>query len=307
LEEAAAAYEEGIKSAAKLEDKRTVAVGKGQLGTVRMDQGRFDEALEAYEEAMTIFENLGEPATVAGIWHQMGMVHEKTHRFEAAEQAYRKALAIEVQQNNPAGEASSLGQLGHLYNKMRRFEEAVIFFRHAADKHIELKDKANEGRDHQNIAISLIKLKRYDDARQEILRAIECKKPYGHASEPWKTWLNLHNLEQAEGNTEAAAQAREQAIQLFLAYRRDGGENYNPGGRLCAWFENALKEQRPEEIKKQLEEKANDPKTHSSLKPLIPKLQAILDGAREPGLADDPELWYTDAAEILFLLEKMSG
>jgi tetratricopeptide (TPR) repeat protein len=307
LEEAAAAYEEGIESSTKLEDERQVAVGKIQLGTVRMYQGRYDEALKAYDEAMTIFENLGEPSTVAVIWHQMGMVHEETHRFEAAEQAYRQALSIHVHQNNPAGEAKTLTQLGLLYEKMGRLEEAIIFHRQAADKDIELNDMMNEGRDRNNIATTLIKLKRYDEARQEILRAIECDKPYGHAAEPWKAWMILHNLEQAEGNPEAAAQVREQAIQLYLAYRRDGGENYNPGGRLCAWFENALKEQRPEEIKKQLEAFANDPKMHSSLKPLIPKLQAILDGSREPGLAADTNLYYRDAAEILFLLEKMSG
>jgi len=41
------------------------------------------------------------------------------------------------------------------------------------------------------------------------------------------------------------------------------------------------------------------------LKPLIPKLQAILAGSRDLGLTADPELDYHDAAEILFLLEKL--
>ena len=306
LEEAAAAYEEGIERDEKFERFRDAAVGKIQLGTVRMDQGRFDEALEAYDEAMTIFEDLGEPATVAVTWHQMGMVHEKTHRFEAAEQAYRKALAIDVQQNNPAGEGSTLTQLGNLYYKMNRLEDAAIFYRQAADKDIELNDMINEGRDRNNLADTLIKLKRYDDARQEILRAIECKKPYGHAAQPWTAWSILCDLEQAEGNTEAAAQAREQAIQLYLAYRRDGGENYEPGGRLCFDFWQAIQENKTEEMATLLEELSNDPEIPSSLKILIPKLQDILDGAREPGLADDTNLYYRDAAEALFLLEKMS-
>jgi tetratricopeptide (TPR) repeat protein len=306
LEEAASNYEESIKRAKKLKDERQVAVGKGQLGTVRMVQRRYDEALNAYDEALNIFEDLGEPASVAVIWHQMGMVHEQANRFEAAEQAYRQALSIHVQQNNPAGEASSLLQLGNLYDKMSRSEDAAIFCRQSADKYAEINDMANEGRARNNLADTLIKLKRYDEARQEILRAIECDKPYGHAAQPWKAWKILCDLEQSVGNAEAAAQARGQAIQLYLAYRRDGGENYETGGRLCAWFEKALKEQEPEEIKKQLAAEANNPKIHSSLKPLILKLQAILDGDRDPGLAADPKLWYTDAAEILFLLEKMS-
>jgi len=307
LEEAAETYKKGIKISEELGDSRGTAAEKVQLGTVRMEQGRYDEALKAYDEAMTIFENLGEPASVAVIWHQMGMVHEKAHRFEAAEQAYRQALSIDVQQNNQAGEAGSLLQLSNLYDKMGRIEESAIFIRQAADKYVEIKDMAKEGVARNNLADTLIKLKRYDDARQEILRAIECMKPYGHAAQPWKSWTILCDLEQEDGNPEAAAQAREQAIQLYLAYRRDGGENHDPGGRLCAWFEKALKEQEPEEIKKQLAAYANDPKILSSLKPLIPKLQDILDGSRDPGLAADPELDYDDAAEILFLLEKMNG
>jgi tetratricopeptide (TPR) repeat protein len=305
LDEAAAAYEAGIKIDEKRESFRDAAVGKGQLGTVRKDQGRYDDALNAYEEAREIFANLGEPASVAVAWHQTGMVYERARRFEAAEQAYRQSLAINVQQNNPAGEASSLGQLGNLYDKMGRFEDAVIFYRQAADKHIELNDLANEGRDHINIANSLIKLKRYAEARQEITRAIECDSHYGHAAEPWKTWSILCDLEHAGGNEEAAERARGEAIRLFLSYRLDGGENHNPGGRLCYEFLPAIQENKTEAMAALLAELANDPEIDQELKVLIKKLQAILAGSRDQELAADPELHYTDAAEILFLLEKL--
>jgi len=306
LHEAAVAYEEGIEISEKLKDERAVAVGKGQLGTVRMDQARFDEALEAHNEAREIFENLGEPSMVAVAWHQTGMVYEIAHRFEAAEQAYRQSLAIEVQQNNPAGEASSLNQLGLLYAKMGRLEEAAVFLRQAVDKSVEIGDRAKEGLRRNNIANTLIKLKRYDEARQEILRAIECDKPYGHASEPWKTFKILFNLEQAEGNREAAEKARETAIQLYLAYRRDGGENHNPGGRLCNDFLQAIQENKSEEMVTLLEELSNEPKLPSSLRALIPKLQTILAGYFDTGLAEDSDLDYDDAAEFLFLLEKLT-
>ncbi|MDQ1355124.1 MAG: hypothetical protein QG657_5434, partial [Acidobacteriota bacterium] len=236
-DEAAAAYEEGIQIDEKRESFRDVAVGKGQLGTVRLYQGRYKDALGAYADAIKIFTDLNEPASVATMLHQTGMVHERAGQWEAAEQAYRQSLALEVQQHNPAGEAASLLQLGNLYQKMGRLEEAVIFFRQAANKYLEIKDMAQEGRARNNMAATLIKLKRYEEARTEILRAIECKEPYGHAVTPWTTYDILCDLERAEGNSQAAQAAREKAIQLFLAYRRDGGENYNPGGALvpCRW------------------------------------------------------------------------
>ena len=72
----------------------------------------------------------------------------------------------------------------------------------------------------------LRKLRRLDEARQEIRRAIECDAQFGHAAEPWKTWAILADIETDAGNATAAAEAKGKAIACYLAYRRDGGENH---------------------------------------------------------------------------------
>src|SRR5262249_34988541 len=50
LEEAAASQERGIAIHEQWGSRRNAAVGRGQLGTVRLLQGRLQEALEAYEQ-----------------------------------------------------------------------------------------------------------------------------------------------------------------------------------------------------------------------------------------------------------------
>lgn len=105
--------------------------------------------------------------------------------------------------------------------------------RQAVDKHIEIGDVAGEGRQRSNLAIRLRKLRRLDEARQEIRRAIECDAQFGQASKPWTAWNNLADIETDAGNTTAAAEAKRRAIDCYLAYRRDGGENHNPDGRIC--------------------------------------------------------------------------
>lgn len=77
LDEAADAYEESIRRAEKLPDERQVAVGKGQLGTVRLLQRRCKEALKAHEEVRERFARLDEPGSVAVSWHLTGMVIRK--------------------------------------------------------------------------------------------------------------------------------------------------------------------------------------------------------------------------------------
>ncbi len=209
LDEAATAYEEGIRLDEKLGDDRGVAVGKLQLGTVRKDQRRYPEALKAYEEARDRFTRLDEPGTVAVSWHQTGMAYQAAGQPEASEDAYRKSLAIEVRLGNLAGQADTLNQLGNLYDDiLNRPEEAVAFYRKAADKYIEGRDHAKEGAVRNNLAATLRRLGRFDEARQEIHRAIECKAPFGHASEPWKTWSILAQIESAAANPTAAAEGR---------------------------------------------------------------------------------------------------
>lgn len=304
LDDAAAVYEEDIKYAEIRNDKRSIAVTKFQLGTVRLRQRRYPEALQLYAEARDTFANLGEPRMVAGAWHQMGRVHSQVGEFDLAEQAYRQALAATVQLKDLASEAMCLNELGTLYYLMGRLEEAAAFYRQAADIFGRLKNLRYEGVARSNLADKLIKLQRYDEAHRELQRAIECKQPYGHVAEPWLTWKILHDLEQATGNAQAAGQAQRQATQSYLAYRRDGGENQSSGAQWCAAVGQLIQQGAAD---KGLEELAKilSPASPDWAKALISKLQAILHGSRDPALADDPALEYDDAAEVLLLLERL--
>jgi tetratricopeptide (TPR) repeat protein len=305
LDEAAASYEEAIEQAEKRDDRREVAVNKGNLGTVRRRQGRYDEALRAYAEARDIFEGLGEPRSVAQSWHGIGMVHRLIRQFEQAERANRQALAILVRIGDQGGEAGALDELGLLYRRMGRLEEAVTFHRQAADIRFDVQDPAAEGRSRNNMAIALIELERHDEARRELERAIACKEPFGHAAEPWTTWALLHDLERAAGDAQVAARGRQRAVETYLAYRRAGGESRRPGAQLCGLAAQAIQQGDTEEAEQSLAQAAGAPDTADRLRAMIPKLQAILQGSRDPALAADPNLYYRDAVELQLLLEAL--
>ena len=183
LDEAAAAYEESILRAERLDYARQVAVGKGQLGAVRMDQRRYPEALAAYAEARERFTQLEEPGSVAVSWHQTGMVYQVAGQPEAAE-------------------------------------------------------------------------------------------------------------------------AKGKAIACYLAYRRDGGENHDTDGRICLAVTQSLRAGNPAEAASLLQQLAANPNA-ARLLTFIRALQAIVTGSRDRTLADAPDLDYTTAAEILFLIETL--
>jgi tetratricopeptide (TPR) repeat protein len=305
LDEAATAYEDTIQRAEQLDSARQVAVGKGQLGTVRKNQRRYPEALAAHVEARERFTQLDEPGSVAVSWHQTGNVYQAAGQPEAAEDAYRKSLAIKVRLGNVAGQASTLTQLGNLYDDvLDRPEEAAAFFRQAADKYVEIRDAAKEGVVRNNLADTLHKLRRPDEARREIRRAIECDSQFGHASEPWKTWAILADIESDGGNPVAAAEAKGKAIDCYLAYCGDGGENHSDPGRLAFDVTASLHAGDPAAAASLLEEQA--PRFEAAgFGGFIRTLQTIVAGSRDRTLADAPDMSYDMAAEILFLIEKL--
>lgn len=309
LEDAVEAHEEGIRRTEKLEDTRQVAVGKIQLASVRLLQKRYDDALQGYQEALALFSQLDEPSSVAVVWHQIGMAHKRCKNYPQAEQAYRQSLAIKVQRGDRVGEAGSLGELGNLYDDWKRPEQAVAFYRQAADVYAQLKDLRDEGFARSNLANALISLGRHELARPELLRALECVKPYGHAAQPWKAWAILHDLEQADGNPAAAREARRQALQAYLAYRRDGGENHSSAGRLVEAVWQALRQQDAAavgEIQQTIAQLLKRPGWQED-QVFLHRLQALLAGARDPGWAEDENLHFELAAELAFLLERLQA
>ena len=299
LDEAVATYEKGIALDEKLGNLRGAAAGKGQLGTVLYYQKQYAKALKACESAIQSFESLGEPNTVAIYLHQMGMVHENSGNYPAAETTYRKSLGIRVQQNNKAGEADCLLQLGNLFKKMEQLEDAVSFHRQAADIYVALGDMADEGLARNNLADTFIKLKRYDDAHQEIVRTIECDKPFGHTTKPWTAWQILSSIEQARGNATAAKNARDQAVVLYMDFRRSGGGEYEYGAQLSNLVRVAI-----QCGERSLAEVAFG-KFAGDYGPLIGALRQILDGARDVQVLEglDPR----HEVDVRLLLEQLGG
>jgi tetratricopeptide (TPR) repeat protein len=185
-----------------------------------------------------------------------------------------------------------------------RAEEALAFFRQAADKYERLGDTAMEGVVRINLGSALLHLRRLDEARQEILRAIECNSRFEDAPERWSVWAVLASIEANAGNTTASAEAKQKAVADYLAYRREGGENHFVDGRICLDVTRALLAGDSAAATALLTQLADDPKA-SWLLTFIKALQAIAAGSRDRTLADNPELDFTMAAEVLFLIETL--
>jgi tetratricopeptide (TPR) repeat protein len=297
LDEAALAYEERIALAKKFGDHKGAAIGIFHLGTVRYKQKKFIKALKAFKSSMQLFESLRDPDGVAKIWHQMGMTYKEIGNYSEAETAFRKSLKIKVLQNNKDGEAASLGGLGNLFDEMGQLEDAVTFYRQAADIRATQGNMAKEGLIRNNLAETFIKLKRYDDARQEIVRAIECYKSFGYSVKPWTSWYILSIIEDTEGNEIKAKETRDKAVALYMDFRRSGGGKYEFGAQLCEIVVDAIKSDDQAKAKTILEQ------FDRGSNPFIDALWQILNGAQDVKALE--QLPYNFEVDVRLLLEKL--
>ena len=147
-------------------------------------------------------------------------------------------------------------------------------------------------------------LRPLDEARQEVRRSIKLGESLGHAAEPWNTWAILADIETDAGNATAAVEAKRKAVERYLAYRRDGGENHTGPGRLVFDMTERFRAGGPAAATSFLQQLAGDSKL-AGLRPFIQALQTIVAGSRDRALADAPDLDYSMAAEILFLIETL--
>jgi tetratricopeptide (TPR) repeat protein len=301
-DEAAQAYEQVIEFADRTSDSRQAALSRRQLGTARLMQQRFAEARDMYTAAIGFFEKLDEPGELANTWHQLGMAQKELHEFDQAEEAYKRSLAIEVRRRNRRGEAQTLFQFGNLYWEQRLGKEAADFYGQASDTFAALHDLRLEAAARTSLAQVLGEQHQYDPARVALRRAIECQDQLGHGARIWETWDSMRLLEQAAGNTQGAAEAREHAITTYLAFRRAGGESQTRRAALYARVAQATTAEEAAAAESWLAELSSSV-THPQAKAAVRQLRAVLSGERERALADDPELGYLDAAELRLLLE----
>lgn len=306
LQDAATAYEAAL--ARTDTQSATRAAEQLQLGLVYQRQGKYSAAAELYDAARRAFETLSQPEQVAQAWRRLSTAQKLNRQMEPALKSGQKALYLYEQQRNLHGIAEVLGEVAHLHQVLNQLEEAALAYRRMAEIYAHTAMKSSEEATRNKLANVLIQLRRPDEARQELYRAGECNPPESPTARNWNIRRGLRDVSQTVENTKVADLARQQAIQKYLAYRQAGGENTNPGTRLCAQINDALCHGNQETRKAlliKLAQLSASPNIPSAGKLLMDKLQDILNGMRDPALADDPNLHYQYAVELQLLLEDL--
>jgi tetratricopeptide (TPR) repeat protein len=303
INDASDAVEEALRRDEIRGDLSDIAISNMQLGDVRYYQERYEDAMSAFEKTKKIYSSYNKD--VSYLWFKIGSIHHKVGRIAAAEQSYNKALTLHVQANDKRGQAGTLNMLGTLYkDSFQRLEDAARFFQRSADLYQEVGDSWGVGREYNNLAETLRILNRLDEARDAITKTIYCDKEFGHAALPWTAWIILARIEFDAGNSTAAHEARNQAKLAYLSYRQAGGENPDPSGQLALAVQQAFDSNSLPDAICLLQQLSED-SSFKTMLPFVRAIQQICGGSRNRSLADNPNLSYDEAAEVLLLIESL--
>ena len=108
-------------------------------------------------------------------------------------------------------------------------------------------------------------------------------------------------------NAAAANAAWRKARNGYLAYRRQGGYAQFNSGNLSEQLLKIARQGNAEEAIQFLPQAPQSENISEVSQAVALKLIAVLNGSRDPALVDDPALYYADAAEVLFLMERLEG
>jgi tetratricopeptide (TPR) repeat protein len=304
-DDASDAVEEALRRDELRGDLSDIAISNVQLGDVRFHQERYDDAMSALRKALEIYINFN--MDVSPLWFKIGSIYYKIGQPDAAEESYNKALFLEVQNGDRRAQAGILNMLGNLYKEnYQRPEDAARFYQRSADLYEEIGDYWGVGREYNNLAETFRLLHRLDEARNAIIKTINCDKEFGHTALPWTAWIILSKIEFDAGNIDAALEARNKAKSAYLLYRRNGGENTDPSGQLVLAVQQAFESNTLPDAVFLLQHIAEDPSLEAML-PFVRTIQKILGGSRNRSLADNPNLSYDEAAEVLLLIESVEN
>ena len=299
-------YSRAIEVAESVEDLRGSGVAQTQRASIYSSMGRPADALRGFESAIEVFQQLDEVVLTVNVWHQIAMLHRVNQDFDNAKMALESALKMLQEQANAPGVISSLLELGSLSETQDNFSEAVGYYRQALKVSQESNDAYREVVSGNNLADALRQEGNIDEALKVLEQAGNLGQQFGHDAEPWKTWDILSNLESSSNNPKGAMTARQRAIEAYVAFRVDGGENNEGDGQLCAMILQGIQTEQTSRAAEMLAKLAsNDAWQSAENKALLSVLNEFLEGKRDLPLIENADLHYRHVAELMLLQDRL--
>ena len=299
-------YSQAIELADEIGDKQGSGIAQTQRASLYSLLERPADALRGYESALEVFQQLDDKTLIVNVWHQIAMLHRVSEDFDSAIAALEAALSVLQAQGNAVGAISTSLELGGMSEEMNLPEKTVMYYQQALDIAVDIKDDYRQVVAGNRLADGLRQQGNLKQALVELEKAVVLGRQFGHSAEPWKTWDILSDIEKGNNNPKGVLSARLKAIEAYISYRVEGGENEDADAKLCEMVVQAIRTNREGDAQSLLGKLADNPQWQTDYnKALLGVLGQFLEGARGLPLLENVDLHYRHVAELMLIQDQL--
>ena len=200
----------------------------GQLGTVRLDQGRFEEARLTLHEALVLNRVAADRRAEGANLSNLGNLHFGQGEMDQARQFYDVAMAVGKEIGNRRLEGAVLSNLGLLDTEQGRVEEALAHFESALAIHREMGSRRLEGTVLGNLGLLRFEMGEFEEAKRHDKAALTAHRLVGNRRDEGIVLGNLGEVHVAQSSWTDARDCYRAAIEIS----REVGNRQTEGGVL---------------------------------------------------------------------------
>lgn len=297
--------DQGLPTNEKPDEPPTTASKMLKKGEALLNQKKYNEALSNFLLAYKTLKSLRQEGAMAISLHKIGRVYKRMNNLSEAENYFILALRINNRIGNAFGKASNLGMLGILYDNIGKYDEAIHMYKEALKMFQDIDDVRNSLAVLVNLAGSYLSIEDYGSASKVAYSGLKFQKANKMNHEIWLLYSRLYNIEIAQGRKDIAEFFWFKARDSYLEYRQFNGAPEFADGELLDYVIEWMFSYDSAKALSLVNKHGVELKETKSSVLLMNATTKIVQGSRDRSLADNMELDYDAAAEILFLIERL--
>jgi tetratricopeptide (TPR) repeat protein len=215
-----------LKIREALDDKMGIASSYNNMGALYDAQGNYTEALKNYNASLKIKNVIGDKSGIASTYINIGIINREQSDFSSALKNDLSSLKIYEELGDQSNIASAYNNIGNVYYYLSGNESNAAFAQKDLDKALInytscLKINETTGAQagitysYGNIGNVLMKQRKYQEAKEYILKANELSKKIGYKEYLRDSYSALSQLDSSQGNFKGAYGNHK----LFILYR----------------------------------------------------------------------------------------
>jgi tetratricopeptide (TPR) repeat protein len=219
-----AAYQQSLKVAIKIGDRRGEGNALGNMGLAYDDLGEYQKALDCHEQNLEISREMGDRKSESHALGNIGLTYNNLGEHRQAIYCHQQALLISREIGDRRGEGCDLGNMGIAYKDLGEYQKAIDCHEQDLEIAREIGNRQGEGNALGNMGIAYQSLGKYRQAIYFYEQQLEIMQEIGDRFGEGAALCNTGDTQIKLGEYDQALKNLQVALTIFQAIQSSNPE-----------------------------------------------------------------------------------